>query len=116
MPSAAPTATLVVMRVRLRFPAPGFFLNDPRLVVELDGRTVFDGAFKDGFDVSLDVAPGDHTIATAVYLLGAARRQSIPLALGAPGYRDVPAVEARLSYSRLSGNFDRKLSISTRAA
>lgn len=104
------------MRVRLRFPAPGFFLNDPRLVVELDGRTVYDGAFKDGFDVTLDVTPGDHTIGTAVYLLGSARRQSIPLALCAPGYRDVPAVEARLSYSRLSGNFDRKLSISTRAA
>ena len=104
------------MQIRLRFPAPGFFINAPRLVVELDGRTVYDGAFKDGFDVTLDVTPTRHEVKTAVYMLGVAKRQTIPLALEGGGYRDVPAVEAKLSYSRLAGNFDRRVSISTKAA
>ena len=104
------------MRLRVSFEKPGFFLNAPRLLVRLDGRTLFDGSFKEGFDVSLDVQPGRPVIET---FIGPrpdfARTQRIELALTTEGgYRDVPAVEARLRYSRLSGNFERKASLSTR--
>ena len=101
------------MRVRLRFPAPGFFINDPRVVVSLDGRTVYDGSFKDGFDVSLEVEPGPHVVDTTISVLGASRRQKIPLPLGDGSYRDVQVVEATLSYSRFWGNFTKRLALST---
>lgn len=103
------------MRLHLRFPAPGFFLNDPRLVVTLDQRTLYDGSFKNGFDVSLDVDPGTHLLETAIHLGGIARKQQIPLALdGANGYRDVPVVHGTLEYSRLTGNFKKRVSLSAR--
>src|SRR5690606_4864038 len=46
-----PRAGLILgsVRLHLRFPPPGFFLNDPRLVVTLDSRTLYDGSFRSGF-------------------------------------------------------------------
>ena len=74
------------MRLRVSFEKPGFFLNAPRLLVRLDGRTLFDGSFKEGFDVSLDVQPGRHVIET---FIGPrpdfARTQRIELALTTAG-------------------------------
>jgi hypothetical protein len=106
---------LIVVRFHLRFASPGFFLNDPRLVVTLDQRTLYDGSFKSGFEVSLDVVPGTHVLETAIHLGGVARKQQIPLALdGTKGYRDVPAVHGTLEYSRLTGNFKKRVSLSAR--
>lgn len=105
------------MHVRLYFPAPGFFLNDPRLVIQLDGRTVYDGSFKSGFDVSVEVQPGPHVVETAIHapIGGLARTQKIELALDADGgYRGIPAVDARLEYSRMTGNFKKRASVSTK--
>jgi hypothetical protein len=102
------------MLLHVRFPAPGFFLNDPRLVVTLDDRTLYDGSFRDGFDVSAEVEPGRRVLETAIHLTGLARRQRFELALGERGYRDIPAIDAKLSYSRLSGNFEKRISLSAR--
>ncbi len=104
------------MLIHVRFPAPGFFLNDPRVVVMLDGRVLYDGSFKDGFDVSAEIQPGAHVLETAIHIAGSlARRQRIDLDLDArQGYRDVPAVHAKLHYSRWSGNFEKRISLSSR--
>lgn len=104
------------MRFHLKFPPPGFFLNDPRLHVTLDERTLYDGSFRDGFDVSLDVEPGAHVLETAIHLSGSlARRQRFEIVLDSTnGYRDVPVVHGTLEYSRLSGNFKRRISLSSR--
>ncbi len=104
------------MRLHLTVPPPGFFLNDPRLVVTLDQRTLYDGSFKDGFDVALELQPGKHVVETAIHLAGSlARKQQIELVLDSSnGYRDVPAVHGKLEYSRLTGNFKKKVSLSAR--
>jgi hypothetical protein len=105
------------MRLRVRFPAPGWFLNDPRLTVRLGDRTLYDGSFKRGFDVSVEVEPGDHLLETAIHapVGNGARRQRIALPLhDGGGYRDVPEVHAELSYSRLTGNFAERAALSTK--
>ncbi len=104
------------MRVQLEFPAPGFFLNDPRLVVTLDERTLYDGSFRSGFRVSVDLQPGMHLLETMIHFAGSTpRQQRIELPLDSTnGYRDVPVVHGTLEYSRLSGNFKNRVSISTR--
>lgn len=103
------------MRLHLRFPPPGFFLNDPRLLVRLDDRTLYDGSFRAGFDVSIEVQPGVHVLETSIHLAGTvARPQRIELPLDATGYRDVPVVHGTLEYSRLSGNFKKRVSLSAR--
>jgi hypothetical protein len=102
------------VRLDIRFPPPGFFLNDPRLVVTLGERTLYDGSFKSGFAVSVEVDPGRHVLETRIEVLGSvARTQQTPLALDSTGYRDVRAVEIVLEYSRWTGNF-KKTSISAR--
>lgn len=103
------------MRLDVRFPPPGFFLNDPRLVVTVDDRTIYDGSFKSGFAVSVDLTPGRHTLETSIAVAGSVRTQTIDLPLDGPGgYRDVPAVEVVLEYNRLTGNFKKRPSISAR--
>ena len=103
------------MRLHLKFPPPGFFVNDPRLVVRLHQRTLYDGSFRAGFDVSLEVPAGVHTLETAIHLVGSiAREQRIELRLDDNGYRDVPVVHGTLEYSRLSGNFKKRVSLSAR--
>ena len=42
------------MRLRVHFDSPGFFLNDPRVTVRVGDRTIYDGSFKSGFDVSVE--------------------------------------------------------------
>ena len=101
------------MRLRVHFPAPGPFLNDPRVVVSLGHRTLYDGSFTRGFDVSVDVEPGDHALRTAIKGPIGQREQRIALPLGPNGgYRDVPLVEVELAYSRITGNFKKRASIS----
>jgi hypothetical protein len=104
------------MRLFVTFPPPGFFLNDPRLVVTLGECTLYDGGFREGFSASCELEPGDHILETAIHFVGSnARRQRFELALGAHGgYRDARIVDAKLSYSRLTGNFDKRLSLSIR--
>lgn len=53
------------MILRVSFAAPGFFINDPRVEVRLGDRVLYDGSFTNGFDVSIDVSPGRHTLETA---------------------------------------------------
>lgn len=94
------------------FDKPGFFANDPRVTVEIGDFVLYDGSFRDGFDVSLELPPGDHRVRTAIYVAGLARRQDIALPLASRGYRDAAAVEAKLKYSRIWGNFSKKVSLS----
>lgn len=104
------------MNLRVCFASPGFFLNDPRLVVSLADRKIYDGSFKAGFDVEVEVPPGEHFVETKIMgPMGSARVQRIGLPLTPEGgYRDVPAVVAELSYSRVTGNFKRRASVSVK--
>lgn len=115
-PPAATAYVFEVMNLRVHFASPGFFLNDPRLVVSLADRKIYDGSFKSGFDVEVEVPPGAHIVETRILgVMGDARVQRIDLPLTAEGgYRDVPAVEAELSYSRVTGNFKRRASVSVK--
>jgi len=104
------------MNLRVHFPAPGFFLNDPRLVVSLADRTLYDGSFTAGFDVTVEVPAGAHVLETRILgPMGTARVQRIELPLDAQGgYPDIPAAEALLVYSRISGNFKPRASVSVK--
>lgn len=103
------------MRLHVSFASPGFFLNDPRVVVTLGDRTLYDGSFREGFSVSVEIPPGDHVLETAIHVAGTPARQRFELPLGDTGsYRGAAIVEAKLAYSRLTGNFDKRFSLSIR--
>jgi hypothetical protein len=69
--------------LRVVFEKPGWFANDPRVVVALDGRTLHDGSFVAGFEMTVELDAGPHRLTTT----------------------------ARLDYSRFWGNFARKLDL-----
>lgn len=100
------------MQVVVRFDCPGFFLNDPRLVVRFDEQVVHDGSFKGGVRAPVEVEPGQHMIETAIYVGSLPRTKRIPVwldaDLGSGEYREAAGVEVVLSYSRLWGNFASK--------
>ena len=95
------------MLLRIRFDDPGWFTNDPRLVITVDGRPVYQGSFRGGMTASIDVPPGPHRIETAIEIIpGIARRQEYTVEVPSDAYRQSAAgVEARLKYSRIRGNF-----------
>jgi len=103
------------MILRVHFDAPGFFLNDPRVSLRIGERVLYYGSFKSGFDVSIELQPGQHTLRTAIGIGALERKQEIALPLGeGGGYRGVPEVHARLTYSRIFGNFDKRASLSSK--
>lgn len=105
------------MILRVHFEPPGFFLNDPRLSVRLAGRVLYDGNFKCGFDVTVNVPAGKHVLETEIHgpLGGSGVTQRIELSLDADGgYRDVPEVHAKLTYNRVRGNFHKRASLSVK--
>lgn len=91
--------------LRISFPRPGFFLTDVRVTLTLDGRVVHDGGFMSGFELTLDVPPGAHSLASVIDL-GLARRTR-------EWAFEVPqgGCAATISYSRFWGNFSKKLAI-----
>lgn len=90
----------------IKFDKPGFFLTDVRLVVSLDGAPVHDGSFASGFEVTVQVPPGEHTLETHIDLgvFGRKRRSVLTLSPAAGWV-------ASLSYSRLWGNFSKKVEL-----
>jgi len=99
------------MLLRVVHPTPGFFLTDARLTVALDGYVIFDGSFRAGFEVGGPITPGPHVLSTRIEMdvLTRAReyRFEIP-----HGTSDAAAWIATLDYSRLWGNFTKKLALS----
>jgi hypothetical protein len=94
MHSAPPAAWM-----RIALPSPGFFLNDPRISITVNGWTAYAGSFRSGFDVRFPVVPGPYLIiATLHAIVTRDKRYSVT---AAPGH----AVEVWLDYSRIWGNF-----------
>ncbi len=103
------------MLLRVRFDPPGWFANDPRVVLTIDGSPLFDGSFVRGFDTTVELAPGPHVLTTAIHLTDTiARRREYTIDAPAldPERAHPPGLEARLRYSRLWGNFDKRLDLS----
>jgi hypothetical protein len=86
--------------MRITFPPPGFFINDPRLTVLVNGWSAHDGSFKSGFDVRFPVIPGYLTVQTRIAVLGMGRERAYQMLVN-PGW----GLELRLDYSRFTGNF-----------
>lgn len=91
--------------LRIVFPKPGFFLADARLLLAVDGRPAYDGSFKEGVDVTLDVGPGGHRLESRIEMGALARTKQWDIEVG-----DAPVV-AELAYSRFWGNFKKSLVI-----
>ena len=65
--------------------------------------------------MSVELQPGRHTMATSIGSGPLVRKQKFELPLEAGGgYRDAPEVHAQLTYSRITGNFDKRISLSTK--
>ena len=94
-------------RLTVRFPPPGFFLMDATLTVRLDGGAIYQGSFKSGFEVSGELWPGSHTLEASIAMGMVQRTRSFAVEL-APGQ----ALTAELAYSRLWGNFKKRLKLS----
>jgi hypothetical protein len=94
-------------QLRIVFAAPGFFLEDTRMTVLLDGLPIYQGSFTSGMDVCGAVQPGMHRIQTVIGLpAGLSRARSYEISVP-PG----PGITVLLSYSRFWGNFTRRPTI-----
>lgn len=88
------------------------FVADTRLEVMLDERVVYDGSFASGFRASASVAPGPRVLETRIHVGVVSRRRRYEFTLPVVGLRDSAAAwNVRLEYSRLWGNFSRKLAV-----
>jgi len=91
-------------QLRILFVAPGFFLEDTRMSVLLDGLPVYQGSFTSGMDVCGAVQPGTHRVDTVIGLpAGLSRNRSYAIEVP-PG----PGLTVLLAYSRLWGSFSRR--------
>jgi hypothetical protein len=93
-PPPAPAAWM-----RIVFPPPGFFLNDPRFTVLVNGWCAYDAGFKSGFDVRFPVVPGPCLVQTRLDI-GLISREKSYSVIASEGY----AIEVFLEYSRFWGN------------
>ena len=88
--------------LRIVFPAPGFFINDTRVSLSVNGAPVYEASFKQGFDWWREVPPGQYVVvATIAAPLGFSRTKTYTLDVR-PGLTTI----AVLAYSRLWGNFE----------
>ena len=90
----------------VKFDKPGFLLSDVRLIVLLNGTPVYDGGFASGFEVTVLVPPGRHSLETHIDLGMVGRKRQCALVLPPAG-----GWVASLSYSRFWGNFSKKLDV-----
>jgi hypothetical protein len=99
--------------LRVVFEKPGWFLNDPRVVVTLDDSTLHDGSFVSGFERTVEIAAGPHRLTTAIHVGGFQRKREYEIVIGGAGeYREgAGRWVARLDYSRFWGNFVKKLDL-----
>ena len=85
------------------FEKPGFFLTDVRIVVSVNGQPIYDGSFREGFERTVEVLPGQHFVDTTIELGALKRTRRYPVDVApARGYT------VALSYSRFWGNFTKK--------
>lgn len=89
--------------MRIVFPPPGLFITDTRMTLQLDGQPVYDGSFKSGMDVSVEVTPGPHRLESRLELGALARTRAWDVAV------DAEQVTVQIAYSRLWGNFKKGL-------
>lgn len=102
------------IQLRIGFAAPGFFINDCRCIVMLDGMLVYDGSFMSGFVRDGVIAPGPHVIDATIEtpLFNRSKRYTFTIDAPPPGYRAAPeSWEVGLTYSRFWGNFESKLAL-----
>jgi hypothetical protein len=90
--------------LKILFPSPGFFINDTRVEVDLDGTRVFEGSFTAGFERDVHVSPGTHELVTRIALGPIMRPKAYRFSVG-----EAPVYTAVLRYSRFWGNFTRGL-------
>lgn len=86
--------------LRVIFPPPGFFLNDPTCALDVSGRCVVRGSFRQGFDWWAEVWPGVYPLDVRIEtpLVSRSKTYTVSVQQGL-----VTRVE--LSYSRMWGNF-----------
>jgi hypothetical protein len=86
--------------MRIVFPPPGFFVNDPRVTIHVNGWCAYAGGFASGIDVKFPVVPGALTVTTRIEVLGIGR-EKVYSTMAVHGH----ALELMLEYSRMWGNF-----------
>jgi hypothetical protein len=94
--------------IRLTLPKPGFFLNDVRVKMLLDGAPVYDGSFTSGFDVTFPAAAGNHRLESVIELGIAQRRRQWDVVVPAAG------CDVQVEYSRFWGNFTKSLLVTAK--
>lgn len=82
---------------------PGFFLTDTRIVVSVNGQTIYDGSFLTGFERTVSVLPGRQFVDAVIEAGPIRRTRRYPIDVApANGYT------VALSYSRMWGGFTKK--------
>jgi hypothetical protein len=85
--------------LRIIFPKPGFFINDPRVLVTINGRPMVEQSFLQGFDWWTPMQPGFHYVEVGIVaIVTRSRTYNIEV-------RPSHSTEVLLEYSRMWGNF-----------
>ena len=86
--------------VRVIFPPPGFFLNEPRVRIDVDGYPMAQLGFQSGFDWWTPIQPGWHrvTVTLVTPLLNRSQTYTVEV-------RPSCSTEIVIDYSRMWGNF-----------
>lgn len=95
------------MRLYVVFPPPGFFVADVPIEVRLDGEPIYRGSFTSGFRVEVEATSGPHVLEASIGLGFLRRKRSWSVALPEGSADHV----AQISYSRMWGNFEEKLTL-----
>lgn len=86
--------------LRIIFPKPGFFINDPRVRITINGHPATEQSFMQGFDWWTPMQPGFHYVEVAIVtLVTRSRMYNVEVRSGC-------STEVVLDYSRMWGNFD----------
>ncbi len=85
--------------LRIIFPKPGFFLNDPRVTLAINGRAAGEHSFLAGLDWWTPMPPGFHYVELSITaLVTRSRMYSIEVRAG-------HSTEVLVEYSRMWGSF-----------
>jgi hypothetical protein len=86
--------------VRVIFPPPGFFVNEPQVRIDVDGYPMAQLGFRAGFDWWTQLQPGWHrlTLTLVTPLLNLAQTYTIEV-------RPSHSTEVVVDYSLMWGNF-----------
>lgn len=99
------------MKLLIRFEPAGFFLNDAKVALSLNGEPLLEGSFSRGFRVETEAPEGEHVLEAQIHAGFIVRKKEWTFRVPREEEGSARFLDVRLSYSRTWGTFARELDI-----